>query len=145
MREKYRKFCIEYVNNGGNATRAFIACGYKNKSPRRGASVLLRRDDIREYINELRDQQFRNDALEVGYVIEKLKDIVEKGTQTKTKLPNARESGRGIRSHQEMIDSYAANVALKTLSSFCPQSTERRELTLKTQKFRIAGQEISFE
>ena len=55
LTEKMKRFCREYVTNGGNGTQAYLTA-YDSKSETSAsieASKLLRRDDITEYINAL--------------------------------------------------------------------------------------------
>lgn len=56
LTEKMKAFCREYVGNGGNGTDAYMAA-YDSQSPV-SANVesvkLLQREDVREYMAELR-------------------------------------------------------------------------------------------
>lgn len=148
MTETIRRFCVEYCKTGGNGSEAYRrAIAPKTiKEPKRASTRLLNNKEVINYINKLKDEQFNRDVIEVSYVIENLRKIVDTGVLTKTVYPPARESHRGAKSHQVMIDSYGANSALKTLSTFCPQSKNRKEIGLKSaQVFKIGDQEISFE
>ena len=52
MNERQKAFCDNYISNGGNATRAFIAAGYSKNGARQSAQKLLTKTDIRQYIAE---------------------------------------------------------------------------------------------
>ena len=55
LTEKMKRFCREYVSNGGNGTQAYLAA-YDSDSEISASvesSRLLTRDDIREYIDSL--------------------------------------------------------------------------------------------
>ena len=55
LTEKMKSFCREYVSNGGNGTQAYLAAysGNSETAASLEACKLLKRDDIREYINAL--------------------------------------------------------------------------------------------
>jgi phage terminase small subunit len=55
LTEKRRRFCEEYSSNGGNATRAAVAAGYK--LPRQEGSRLLTFDDIKQALEKLRSRK----------------------------------------------------------------------------------------
>lgn len=52
MNPKQKKFCDEYLKNGGNATQAAIKAGYSKKTANRIASENLSKLDIKNYIQE---------------------------------------------------------------------------------------------
>ena len=56
LTEKQRRFCEEYLKNGGHATNAYLTA-YNSDSPKSAvieASRLLKRDDIQDYLMKLR-------------------------------------------------------------------------------------------
>lgn len=57
MKERYEKFCEEYVRNGDNATEAYKAAGYKadnQHSAESRASRLLKNAEVQNKIAELK-------------------------------------------------------------------------------------------
>ena len=55
LTEKMKEFCRQFVANGGNGTRAYLAAydSTSETSAAQEASKLLKRDDIKGYINSL--------------------------------------------------------------------------------------------
>ncbi len=55
LTEKMKDFCKEYINNGYNATRAYLTAynGNSEKAAAIESSKFLQRDDITEYIQAL--------------------------------------------------------------------------------------------
>lgn len=56
LTEKQKRFCEEYLKNGGNGTEAYLAAydGNSENAASVEASKFLGRDDIQAYINKLR-------------------------------------------------------------------------------------------
>ena len=55
LNERQAKFCEFYIASG-NGTDACIKAGYSEKSAKQIASVLLKKDNIQEYINHLNEK-----------------------------------------------------------------------------------------
>ena len=55
LTEKMKDFCKEYINNGYNATQAYLTAynGSSEKAATVESTKLMRRDDITEYIQAL--------------------------------------------------------------------------------------------
>ena len=56
LTEKQKRFCEEYIKNGGNGTEAYLAAydGNSENAASVEASKFLGREDIQAYINKLR-------------------------------------------------------------------------------------------
>ncbi len=53
LTDRQKKFCREYVLNGGNGTKAAIKAGYKESSAYSTASEILKYPEVKKYINQL--------------------------------------------------------------------------------------------
>ena len=55
LTEKQKNFCREYFSNGGNGTQAYLTAynGTSEVAAANESSLLLKRDDIRDYLNAL--------------------------------------------------------------------------------------------
>ena len=81
LTEKMKRFCREYIGNGGNATQAYLSAydGNSEVAAANESSLLLKREEIREYIATL------NKPLEEKAISEREKkravlwDIIENG------------------------------------------------------------------
>lgn len=62
MSDKMLMFCIEYVNNGGDHKDACRKAGYMETYVKTKSHLLLRRDDVKEKLQELRNQRSLNDT-----------------------------------------------------------------------------------
>lgn len=94
LTKKQRNFCEEYIANGYNGTRAYLAA-FDSQSTNGAAveaSKLLKRPGIREYINELQKEAFAAACINAERIAMRLGEIAfaEKndevyGTQAKLK------------------------------------------------------------
>lgn len=78
LNEKQKAFCREYILDF-NQTQAAIRAGYSERSARRVASRMMTKDDIKAYINELK--QIAADKAEITpeWILSKLRRVVEMG------------------------------------------------------------------
>lgn len=60
-----------------NATKAYVAAGYKNNNPNRGATELLNHPLVKEEIDKRLNEKRERNELSADYVINKLIDIVD--------------------------------------------------------------------
>lgn len=73
---KEKKFCEEYVANGGNASRAYqevYGCCYEDA--KRRYCKTFKKPDIKEYIAELQKEAFANACITAERVALKLADV----------------------------------------------------------------------
>lgn len=52
--DKHKLFCMEYVKNGFNGSKAAISAGYTESCAKETASYLLTNPNIRQYVDELK-------------------------------------------------------------------------------------------
>lgn len=76
MKAKHIKFAKEYVNgaDGGLAARK---AGYKESNSHSQSSKLLALPEVRSYINELKKQHAAKAQIDSGYVLLKIKNVLE--------------------------------------------------------------------
>lgn len=73
---KEKRFCEEYVANGGNASRAYqevYGCCYEDA--KRRYCKTFKKPDIKEYIAELQKEAFANACITAERVALKLADV----------------------------------------------------------------------
>lgn len=88
MTPKMKKFCEEYLKNGGKGNAAAKAAGYQGNDHtlRQRASALLKQDEIKEYLAGHAEEACRETQLTVQGVLEDLewaKDAAKAGYPTK--------------------------------------------------------------
>jgi len=54
LSDKHKLFCMEYIKNGFNGTKAAISAGYNENCAKETASYLLTHHNIRQYVDELK-------------------------------------------------------------------------------------------
>jgi len=71
MLKKHKHFCLEYIKhfNGTKAYRAVYEKDKPLKYPRNTASLLLKRDDVREYLTNLVNEMFDEQIADVKEVM----------------------------------------------------------------------------
>lgn len=79
LTEKQKRFCEEYIKNGGNGTEAYLAAYDSNSENAASveASKFLGRDDIQAYINKLRKPVERAVIRKVINERERKKKLIE--------------------------------------------------------------------
>lgn len=80
MQENHKRFCDKYFEtlNGSEAARY---AGYAEASARQEASRLLDRDDIQDYLSNLRAEYAAKSAVSKEWVVERFKTISERCVQ----------------------------------------------------------------
>lgn len=78
--KKHEMFCIEYVIDF-NGARAARAAKYSEKSAKRQASLLIKREDINERIDELRAERVKQARIDGLYVLLSAKELHERCMQ----------------------------------------------------------------
>lgn len=119
LNPRQRAFVNAYASNGfKNGTEAAIEAGYSKRRARQTASRLVTNGDIKRAIEELRQPAKEEAIVDAAFVLQKLKEIV---IVNSVLVP--RESADGAQTLDKngqfawkMVDSAAANTALKTLS-----------------------------
>lgn len=80
-----QKFCEEFVGNGYNATKAYLASHNTNNydTANNAAPKMLKNDKIMEYIKKLQQEQFKKACITPERVAMKLAEIAfsEKGDE----------------------------------------------------------------
>lgn len=79
LTEKQKRFCEEYIKNGGNGTEAYLAAydGNSENAASVEASKFLGREDIQAYINKLRKPVERAVIRKVINERERKKKLIE--------------------------------------------------------------------
>lgn len=77
MNLKHKQFCEEYLNNGLNASAAYIKVGYSNNNPDKNAYKLLQRDDIKSYIENKQKQMATKSNIDREYILNEYKELLE--------------------------------------------------------------------
>lgn len=76
LTQKERAFCEEYVNNGCNATRAYMVaydCDHRNAN--KDAYRMFKRDRVKDYIAQLQKESYEAAFITAERVALKLADI----------------------------------------------------------------------
>jgi len=104
MREKYKRFCEEYlVDLIGN--QAAIRAGYSKRTANSQASRLLARDDIQEYIKKLRGKQTKRTDITADRVINEMAKIAF------VKVDDFYNQDGSVKQLDELSDSAKASVS----------------------------------
>ncbi|MBQ9709482.1 MAG: terminase small subunit [Clostridia bacterium] len=72
------RFCMEYVRNGHNATKAAIAAGYSEKSAYSQGSRLLKNEEIAERIRQIEGDLLNELGITQTSVLEELMELLKK-------------------------------------------------------------------
>jgi AAA15 family ATPase/GTPase len=75
--QKEKIFCLNYLANGNNATRAYIDAGYSENGARVTAHQTLKRQHIKEFLSKFVDEKVRKLEITFEWKLEKLKQCVE--------------------------------------------------------------------
>lgn len=98
LKPREKKFCGEYVKNGGNGQNAAIFAGFPPKSARSAASVLLTKPNIQAYLstieNKVEAKMVHKIAVTKDYVRGRLVEIVERSMQAKPLMEYNHEEKR---------------------------------------------------
>ena len=88
LTEKMKDFCKEYINNGYNATRAYLTAynGSSDNAARIEGSKLLQRDDIADYIQALLKPSYNKAISEREKKRQFLWNMIENATNDSDKL-----------------------------------------------------------
>lgn len=72
--DKHELFCLEYLKDL-NASQAAVRAGYGTKYAKQTAYKLLKRDDIRQRITQLKEERIRAARIDANYVLKRLLTI----------------------------------------------------------------------
>lgn len=135
LNAKQKRFSLEYLKDF-NGTQAAIRSGYSPKTAASQAFDLLRKPEIKQFLNEF-GKKIEDEALvTVNYVITGIKEVAERCLQRKPVMVFDKEekaykqavdeaTGEGIWE----FDSTGANKALENLGRFKKIFTDRVEVT----------------
>jgi len=78
LNNKQILFCLEYIKNGCNGTQAYINTYTKSTydTAKSNANKLLKRDDVKQYIEHLKQEQYNKCNIEIDEIQEHLITIV---------------------------------------------------------------------
>lgn len=82
LTKKRQSFCENYINNGGNATKALREAGYSCTTDNSWfvcASQLLRKPNVQEYIKSLREALQREAIFTMDELISGLREVAKRG------------------------------------------------------------------
>lgn len=72
--DKHELFCLEYLKDL-NASQAAVRAGYGTKYAKQTAYKLLKRDDVRQRITQLKEERIRAARIDANYVLKRLLTI----------------------------------------------------------------------
>jgi phage terminase small subunit len=78
--EKHKSFCDEYINNGFNGTKAYLAVYKSVKSEdaaRTNASKLLAKANIKAYVEQKQKELRQKAEIDRDYILEEYKQLLE--------------------------------------------------------------------
>ena len=73
-----KKFVLEYIKNGGNATQAAIKAGYSEKTARSQGQRLLTKADIQKELEKERQKIRKDYEYSMAEMMAELNDVQEK-------------------------------------------------------------------
>lgn len=120
LKEKYKKFCLSFRANGGNATAAAISAGYSDKTAAQAGSRLLKNVKIKQYLQELANDANRKQII----TIEKRQEILSKVALDEDADDNARI--RAIDVLNKMDGIYIQKLEVNVTGNLAMKLKERR-------------------
>ncbi|HPG41563.1 MAG TPA: terminase small subunit [bacterium] len=74
MLPKHELFCYKYIQNGRNATKAYLASGYKcsANAAKANAARLLKRSEIQKQIQGMSQQVIKNEQIQISDIVREL-------------------------------------------------------------------------
>lgn len=78
LSEQLRKFCVAYVENGNSAHKAALIAGYSEDYAKTNSFKLLRKPNVKAYINKLLEKIDKKIGVSFDYKIQKLKLAVDR-------------------------------------------------------------------
>lgn len=125
----HTRFCEEYLAENCNATQAYMKVyGCEIESARRASSLLLKREDITDYIAQLQAELSEKTGITAKWVMENLKEIAERCMQ---KIPVTDKDGNII---EYKFDSAGANKANELMGKNIGMFKDKSEVELKVTK-----------
>lgn len=125
---KQERFCVEYVANGGNATKAAQEAGYEGtyESIRVIGWENLTKLNIISRIHEIRKQLNSDGAVTIEWIRARLKENAERSLQEVPVL-----NSDGLPTGEYRYDSSGANRSLELLGKMHGAFVDRTEITGK--------------
>jgi hypothetical protein len=74
---RHELFCKTYVSNGGNATRAYIACGYSPDGAIQNASRLMTNDNVTKRIAELQGKVHQRTEMTLEKTLQEIAAVAQ--------------------------------------------------------------------
>lgn len=97
LTDQQDRFCQEYVANGGNATKAYIAAGYSPTGADGAASRLLGNVSVKERVKELQASVAERLGITQEYLLSHLKGIIDNPTNSnKDRLRAVELAGKNL-------------------------------------------------
>lgn len=77
LSEKHKLFCLEYIRNGNNASRAYstVYPSVKDTTAKANACRLLNRQDVKQFLQEYYNELWENRDLEIGKIFDALLEL----------------------------------------------------------------------
>lgn len=125
MRDKHRKFIIEYVKDQ-NATQAAIRAGYSSRSATIAGTRLMRNVNVRSEIEKLMADAAERCGITVEFILNGLREVAERCMQGKERLA---KDGTPLGVWQ--FDSAGANRAMELLGRYKGMFVDKHEVTGK--------------
>lgn len=121
LKEKYKKFCLSFRANGGNATAAAIVAGYSEKTAAQAGSRLLKNVKVKQYLQELANDANRKQII----TIDKRQEILSQVALDENAETNARI--RAIDVLNKMDGIYIAKVEVNVCGNLAVKLKERNK------------------
>lgn len=135
LTDKQQRFCEEYLIDL-NATQAAVRAGYSEKTANREGSRLLSKVDIQEQIFALRANISDKLALNVEWVLTRLKEISDRCVQAEPVMVRNSE-GELVPSGEYKFDSAGANKATELIGKHLGMFGDKLDVTSKGQQLKM--------
>lgn len=123
MTERQKRFCDEYILNGGNATAAAKAAGYSSRSAYSTAERTLRNAEVRAEIDKRLDAARTANTAKQSELLSFLSDVVRGGVADEILMTRLTGKGTSVIERFEVRASLkerlrAAEMLLKVFGAF---------------------------
>jgi len=138
LQENHKRFADKYFETL-NASESAIYAGFSEDSPRQAGYQLLQRDDIGNYLSELKAEYSIKAGISKEWVIGRFKNISDRCVQAEPVLISDGNGG-WMESGEYKFDSSGANKATemlgKIIGSF-EKDNEQKKITVEPITFKI--------
>lgn len=128
LTDKVKAFCQEYVVDF-NGTRAAIAAGYSKKTAAVIATENLRKPNVQEYLNELKEERAERVEISQDYVLKVIKNTIERCSQAEPVM--IRDGRNWVESGEYKFDSTAVLKGAELLGRHLAMFTDRNIVDVK--------------